>query len=46
MNAALQSLSQIREFSKYFITNRHLKDINMGDHNTEGSKGEVVCAFA
>ena len=46
MNSALQCLSNLVDFSHYFLTNRYLEDLNISDNNKDGSQGQVTCALA
>lgn len=39
MNSALQCLSNLTDFSTYFLTNKYVKCLNLQDSNKEGSYG-------
>ncbi len=46
MNAALQSLANLKMLSNYLLANRYLVKLNIGETNKDGSYGEVTCAYA
>lgn len=43
MNAALQCLIRLPNLVEYFLSNGHLKDLNVS--NVLGSEGHIACAF-
>lgn len=43
MNAALQCVLRIEPLARFFLTNQHLGDLNVG--NVLGSEGYLACAF-
>lgn len=44
MNTGIQCLSNTREFTEYFMTNRFLRDIN--SNNPLGSGGYIACCYS
>lgn len=44
MNAGIQCLSNTREFTEYFMTNRFLREIN--SNNPLGSGGQIACCYS
>lgn len=45
MNSGLQFLTNLKAFSDYFLTNKHLSKINISETNKDGSFGFVTCAY-
>ena len=44
MNSGLQCMSNTREITEYFMTNKFLSEVNHS--NPLGTKGNLACAYA